>query len=105
MDEANFNIVNDQIKAFITTYQENPFITPIKRITSLHKRLAKSLRGVEDIEVKNILEKMENALNEILAGNEGMLHSTETDSYHMLLWKIHQYLIKAGMLPAESWNL
>ena len=40
MDQENFEIVNEQIKTFISNFQENPFLLPIKRMISLHKRLA-----------------------------------------------------------------
>lgn len=101
MDIENFNLINDQIKAFISTYQENPFITPLKRIVSLHKRLKQSLKGIDDAKVLDILEKMENATDAICAGTEDMLHSTDKQSYHILLWELHQYLIKE-IFPSEN---
>lgn len=94
IDQENFELVNEQIKSFISSYQENPFMTPLKRILSLHKRLMRSLKGVDDSFVAEIMEKMESAVDRILDGDETMLHSVDKDSYHTLLWKVHQYLIK-----------
>ena len=94
MDKENFELVNEQIKSFISSYQENPFITPLKRILSLHKRLIKSVKELEDNYVKEMIEKMDDVLQYVLAGDESMLLSADKDSYHILLWKLHQYLIK-----------
>jgi glutamyl-tRNA reductase len=94
MDQANFELINEQIKSFISSYQENPFIVPLKRVLSLHKRLLRTLKGMEEDEfIREMTEKMENAIQEILSGDESMLYSVDKDSYHILLWKLHQYLL------------
>ncbi|HCL57416.1 MAG TPA: hypothetical protein DHW82_10470 [Spirochaetia bacterium] len=95
MDQENFEIINDQIKTFMSSYQENPFMIPLKRILSLHKRLVQTLIDIEDPVVKNILGKMDDAVQLILSGDESMLLDTAKDSYHTLLWKLHQYLLKS----------
>ncbi len=94
MDQANFDIVKDQIKAFMTSYQENPFLISLKRLASLHKRLERSLKESADPFVNDMVKKMEDALNDVLGGQEDMLLSADKDSYHTLLWKLHQYLIQ-----------
>lgn len=94
MDQENFDIVNEQIKSFISSYQENPFLTSLKRIVSLHKRLERSLKDSTDPFVNEMVKKMEGAVSEVLEGHEDMLLSVEKDSYHTLLWKLHQYLIR-----------
>jgi len=95
MDQENFEIINDQIKTFMSSYQENPFMIPLKRILSLHKRLVQTLIDIEDPVVKNIMGKMDDAVQLILSGDESMLLDTAKDSYHTLLWKLHQYLLKS----------
>jgi len=95
VDQENFEIINDQIKTFMSSYQENPFMIPLKRILSLHKRLVQTLIDIEDPVVKNILGKMDDAVQLILSGDESMLLDTAKDSYHTLLWKLHQYLLKS----------
>lgn len=94
MDQANFEIINEQIKSFISNYQENPFLLPIKRMNSLHKRLVQSIDGIDDSVVKDLLEKMSHALETAQAGNDVKLYNSDNDSYHTLLWQIHQYLLK-----------
>ena len=94
MDQANFEVVNEQIKSFISNYQENPFLLPIKRMFSLHKRLAQSIEDSQDPQVKDLLSKMDNALQMVQGGQEAKLYGSDNDSYHTLLWQIHQYLVK-----------
>lgn len=94
MDKANFEIINEQIKSFISSYQENPFMIPLKRITSLHRRLLQSLEGVEEPTAVDILKRMDAAITKILDGDDKALYSAEAESYHTLLWKLHQHLLK-----------
>lgn len=101
MDRENFELINEQIKSFISSYQENPFMVPLKRAVSLHKRLVRTLKDVEDEYVDEIIKKMEKSIDLMLGGDESWLHSVEKDSYHILLWKLHQYLLKE-VFPNEE---
>lgn len=104
MDENNFELINEQIKSFISSYQENPFIVPLKRILSLHKRLVRVLKNLKDDFVREIMKKMEDTIQAILFGDESMLHSVDKESYHILLWKLHQYLIREVFPRIHSYS-
>ncbi|HOJ49234.1 MAG TPA: hypothetical protein PKW55_00285 [Spirochaetota bacterium] len=99
LNKEKFEEVNNQIKEIITAYQQDRFLIPIERkLASLHDRLKKSLGNFieKDENINDLITKMEKSLNFILSGQIDYVTDTDIDdmNYHMLLWKLHQYLIK-----------
>ena len=97
MNKEKFEEVNQQIKDIIKAYLDDPFLIPIDRkLSSLYERLKKSLGNLakEDLYIKEIVEKMQYSLDSIVFGDISYITDANKDSFHMLLWNLHQYLIK-----------
>jgi hypothetical protein len=90
MDLDVFNTTNEKIKEIISRYQQTAILS-LEELQNVHNTLIFCLKSEDFFEDFEILLK--NALNEIKGGNIDEYLIKNANSYHTLLWKLHQRIL------------